>query len=211
MAYIYMPLFFSFMGIGIVYAAAYPLIKTVTSAASLFILDKEPTFEETGTTIETPVNIEENDSNTINFSDIQLPGNHDVIGSISCERIGLIADFYYGDDSYCLDRGAGMYTGSQIPGRGKPILIAGHSTTVFSAFQDAQVGDEIIIKTYYGEFHYNVTDIQIYQKDNCIFDLEQDNEQLIMYTCYPFGIFTPVDHRMFVYAEKISGPTLVDN
>lgn len=211
MAYIYMPLFFSFIGIGIVYVAASPLIKTVTSAASLFILDKKPTFEETGTTIETPVNIVENDSDTVNLSDITLPNSHDVIGSISCERMGLQADFYYGDDSYCLNRGAGMYKGSQIPGRGKPTLIAGHSTTVFSAFQDAQVGDEIIINMYYGEFRYNVTDIQIYQKDNCIYDLKQDKEQLIMYTCYPFGIFTPVDHRLFVYADKVSGPTIVDN
>jgi len=208
-----MPLFFSLIGIGIVYVAASPLIKTVTSAASLFILDKEPTFKEEGVTIETPVDVVENSESddTVNFSDIEYPSNHDVIGSISCERIGLMANLYYGDDSYCLDRGAGMYTGSKIPGRGKPTLIAGHSTTVFNPFQDAQVGDEIIINTYYGEFHYNVTDIQIYQKDNCIFDLEQDKEQLIMYTCYPFGIFTPVDHRMFVYADKISGPTIVEN
>lgn len=211
MAYIYMPLFFSFIGIGIVYIAAYPLIRTVTSAASLFILDKEPTFEETGTIIETPVNIEENDSDTVNLSDITLPNSHDVIGSISCERIGLLCDFYYGDDSYCLNRGAGMYRGSQIPGRGKPTLVAGHSNTVFNVFQDIQVDDEIIIDMYYGEFHYKVTDIQIYQKDNCIFDLEKNEEQLMMYTCYPIGILTPVDHRLFVYAEKISGPTIVDN
>ena len=206
-----MPLFFSFIGIGIVYIAAYPLIRTVTSAASLFILDKEPTFEETGTIIETPVNIEENDSDTVNLSDITLPNSHDVIGSISCERIGLLCDFYYGDDSYCLNRGAGMYRGSQIPGRGKPTLVAGHSNTVFNVFQDIQVDDEIIIDMYYGEFHYKVTDIQIYQKDNCIFDLEKNEEQLMMYTCYPIGILTPVDHRLFVYAEKISGPTIVDN
>lgn len=211
MAYIYMPLFFSFIGIGIVYIAAYPLIRTVTSAASLFILDKEPTFEETGTIIETPVNIEENDSDTVNLSDITLPNSHDVIGSISCERIGLLCDFYYGDDSYCLNRGAGMYRGSQIPGRGKPTLVAGHSNTVFNVFQDIQVDDEIIIDMYYGEFHYKVTDIQIYQKDNCVFDLEKNEEQLMMYTCYPIGILTPVDHRLFVYAEKISGPTIVDN
>lgn len=206
-----MPLFFSFIGIGIVYIAAYPLIRTVTSAASLFILDKEPTFEETGTIIETPVNIEENDSDTVNLSDITLPNSHDVIGSISCERIGLLCDFYYGDDSYCLNRGAGMYRGSQIPGRGKPTLVAGHSNTVFNVFQDIQVDDEIIIDMYYGEFHYKVTDIQIYQKDNCVFDLEKNEEQLMMYTCYPIGILTPVDHRLFVYAEKISGPTIVDN
>ncbi|MDF2568387.1 MAG: hypothetical protein K0R90_1843, partial [Oscillospiraceae bacterium] len=42
------------------------------------------------------------------------------------------------------------------------------------------------------------------------YDLSQKKEQLILYTCYPFNTLGLTSKRFFVYADKISGPQIVD-
>ena len=44
--------------------------------------------------------------------------------------------------------------------------------------------------------------------DTTAYDLEADEENLIMYTCYPFGTTNYTDERFFVYCDYVSGPTI---
>ena len=38
----------------------------------------------------------------------------------------------------------------------------------------------------------------------------KEQEKLILYTCYPFEIIGYKSQRLFVYADKISGPTILE-
>ena len=72
------------------------------------------------------------------------------------------------------------------------------------------MGDIVTITTSYGVFEYQVTDMQVKSStDKSAYDLKQDKEQLILYTCYPFDMLGLTPNRYFVYADKISGPSIV--
>ena len=69
----------------------------------------------------------------------------------------------------------------------------------------------VTIKTSYGVYEYQVTGSRVaHHLDDTAYDLMQDKEQLIMYTCYPFEMLVGItkQERLFVYADKISGPVV---
>ena len=67
-----------------------------------------------------------------------------------------------------------------------------------------------VVKTSYGVYQYSVSKTKVFKADDMkAYDLEQDYEQLILYTCYPFRLLSGSrQQRLFVYADKISGPQL---
>ncbi len=138
------------------------------------------------------------------LSEVIIPELGEQYGDITCERIELTAPIYYGDDAKLLEKGAGQYTGSGLPGQGKPIVIGGHDGTFFAPLEDIQVGDTIIITTSYGSFQYKVTELKTEKKvDSTTLDLIQYKEQLILYTCYPFGqLVGNRSGRYFVYCDR---------
>lgn len=208
MAYVYMPFFFMILGYGIVYLAALPIIDTISSVASVFISDKAPVFDDITVTsiFEAP---DENVGDVIPESEIKIPSYGEHYANVSCERIGLKAEVCYGDSYSILRTNVGHYAGSAFPGYGKPIMLVAHRTQHFFPLKDAEIGDIITLTTSYGVYEYEVKDIQIRNKnDKTAYDLEQDKEQLIMYTCYPFVFMADATNRYFVYADKISGPTI---
>ena len=212
MAYFYMPLIFAILGYGIVYLAAKPILDIGASTISLFLSSAAPgsgtigekTFTDPGVT---DVNAQ---PETINIEDITYPEYGDIYGRIACAEIGLETDVYYGDNSQILRSGAGQYIGSGIPGGGRQILLAGHNVTVFSPLQDVKAGDIFTFTTSYGIYQYRITDTQIVSSgDVNAYDLLAEEEQLVLYTCYPFTALGSTNQRYFVYGEKIAGPRLV--
>lgn len=129
-------------------------------------------------------------------------------GWISSEDFSLDAYIYYRDDEKTLDQGVGQYTDSGLPGYGKTILLCGHDTTFFKGLADVKIGDTVNIRTQYGDFSYRVTETNITTADDALAArLDEKGEQLVMYTCYPFGQTDQArEQRYFVYCEKISGP-----
>lgn len=128
------------------------------------------------------------------------------IGTVECERIALSAPLYEEDTGSILLKGAGHYAGSGIPGEGKVILISGHDTTFFAPLEKIAVGD--IIKVVMGDkdYYYGVVYTRVADKnDNSAYDLTQEKERLILYTCYPFGqLFGKRNERYFIYGEPVS-------
>lgn len=209
MAYIYMPLFYIILGFGIVYIAARPFIDTVSSYIGIFISNSEPVFmEELGSIFEAPGE-DTVDVDTVPASEVEIPSIGIMYATISCDRIGLKADIYYGDNDKILKKGVGQYAGSFMPGFGQPIMLAAHNTTFFLPLEKAQIGDVIVITTSYGIYNYEITDMQVRSRsDSTAYDLGKMEEELIMYTCYPFNMLGSLKDRYFVYAKKISGPVI---
>lgn len=84
----------------------------------------------------------------------------------------------------------------------------GHNGTPFSALQNIEIGDIVGIDTSYGKYTYEVNAyVQIHVDEFDVTQLENDDEYLIMNTCYPFNVIK-MDQRYFVYAKKIKGPQI---
>ncbi len=134
-----------------------------------------------------------------------MPLSGEQYGEMLCEDAALQVPLYYGDTDEILEKGAGTYAGSSLPGQGKEILIGGHDTTFFAPLESIQKGMVISVKTKYGQYQYEVTDIKVqdvmeYKKN------PSRTEKLVLYTCYPFGAEEELrNERFFVYASKMSG------
>lgn len=137
--------------------------------------------------------------------DIQIPEYGAHYGNILCERIDLNAPLYYGDSDSILEKGVGQYVAGGLPGEGRPVLVGGHDSVYFAPLEDIEAGDFVQIETNYGNFRYEVTDTKIAEADDTsAYPLTGDKEQLILYTCYPFGdLLGNRSQRYFVYCDKI--------
>lgn len=208
MAYIYMPLFFSIIGISIVIIALSPYIKTAYSLMNIFTAAEEV---EHGVDTDAPILVKpgENSNATIKLSEIKFPDIGEIYAKVYCNRIGLDAVIHYGDSPEILMNGLGQYANACLPGMGLPMLLAGHHSMDFYCLKDAVVGDVLTVNTTYGSFNYEIFDIKIEDSNNQkATKLDQSSEILTLYTCYPFTPLTSYTQRWFVYCKKISGPTL---
>lgn len=210
MALIIVPL--SFMSICYItlYLLISPVIEPLMSVYSLIASDYAPNLNDENST-----NLYANKlvaSDTIKASQIVQPTYGDLFGKLIVDSVNIKVNLYYGDGREQLRNGAGLFNGSFLPGFNRTILIAGHSIPYFEPLGDVKIGDIIKISTHYGDFEYKITNTRIADvNDNNNYDLEQKNqEQLILYTCYPFEIIGYKSQRLFVYADKINGPTILE-
>ncbi|MDD3173961.1 MAG: class D sortase [Herbinix sp.] len=207
LTYIKMSLFFMVLGSIVVYIAGAPIASYVIAQGNMIIDKGAPGYPgDSNLDLSEPI-VKAN--GTLDQSEFQIPELDTQYGTITCDRIALTAPLYYGDGEYVLQNGAGQYSLSGMPGEGKPILIGGHDTTYFAPLESIAAGDMVSITADYGNFEYEVVGTNIADvSDTTAYDLTQDKEQLILYTCYPFGAVTgDRSNRFFVYCNRISDTT----
>jgi sortase A len=204
------PLLFSLAVTITLYLIAKPVVDLSLAVASMTIAGQVPEFEDSLTSIYTDKDIVER--NVVPLADVVIPyiGTH--YASIQLKRIGMNVPLYWGDNDRILRFGAGQYTGSFLPGFQKPLLIGGHNLSIFRKLSEVLVKDQIIIKTNYGVYIYEVDEITIKKADDpSFYDLSLNEEQLILYTCYPFTVLSRnKDIRYVVYGHRVSGPDIKD-
>ncbi len=124
-------------------------------------------------------------------------------GEIVCEEIQMRVPLYYGDSKDILAKGAGTYSGNSLPGQKGEILVGGHDTTYFAPLQFIENGMQISINTVYGNYAYEVKKTEIV--DVLEYEaLSDEEENLVLYTCYPFGSQNELrEERFFVYAQRV--------
>lgn len=147
----------------------------------------------------------------VNSSKVTMPANETHYAMIRCENWDLDEKLYFGDTDRVLEEGIGQYMGSGIPGMGKPILLTGHSNTFLNGMSKIKQGDIVTIRTNYGIYKYRIRKSVIVDvSDSSAYDLGQEKEELILYTCYPYTTSVGVrTERHFVYGDKVSGPTII--
>ena len=152
---------------------------------------------------------------TIPLSSITYPANGDRYGEITIAGTAVSAPLYYGDSNAILNQGVGTYkdsSGAGIPGEGKTVLLAGHNNTFFNDLQQVETGNLVTIRTHYGTYTYEVTETKKADfQDTTTYDFTRTDENLILYTCYPFDALGFTPDRYFVYAKFVSGPKLDAN
>lgn len=189
------------------FAVSFPIISDAVSLGGMFLSDKQVDYSKSYENIFVPTT---NDSDTIDASDIEFPSIDKQFGEIKIENRDVKAKLFFGDGSIPLRNGVGVYAGSFIPGYGRTILVAGHNNTYFNGLKNVKIGDKIKISTSYGNFEYKINKTKLHNASSKkSYDLNKKEENLILYTCYPFDTIGLTEKRFFVYAEKISGPKIV--
>ena len=174
--------------------------SSLISAAGLMFSDSARDYSTEYNNIFVPVseNKNETDSKT-----------GEQFGELIIEDCSIDNNLFFGDGNVALRNGVGIYNGSFIPGYGKTILVAGHNNTYFNGLKNAKAGQTVTIKTSYGNYTYEITDTAVKKAtDTSAYDLSANEENLIMYTCYPFDELGLTDQRFFVYAKYVSGPQI---
>ena len=131
----------------------------------------------------------------------------DKLGRIWVEGTNVDCGLYLGDDEAEFSRGAGCRAESDcvLPGENGTVFIGAHTGTYFADLGSCQIGAIIHLDTDWGDFAYQITDMQVI--------LETDIDKVrwgasepscILYTCYPFGILTHTTQRYDVYAAPVN-------
>ena len=123
--------------------------------------------------------------------------------TIKIPKIDVELPVYYGDTLEILKKGVGHSSGSYFPGEGGSIIYMGHnSKKMFRRFSELQKGNEIKVKTSYGEYTYKIYDMQLIKEtETDKLPIQKDKEILMIYTCYPFNNVGYATQRYVVYAE----------
>lgn len=211
MAFLGMPLIFVVLGYLLLYFIAAPVIAPVSAVADMIIGSSVPIFDVEHTTDEVVNLVEIGDSQSVvSCDDIVFPNDGDIYGHLSIPGTGVDCDVIYGDSNKNMRKGAGQYNASKLPGFGSTTLLCAHVTTHFKGLQYVKEGDIIYFNTTYGAYEYKVNKIEIVEakKAHKLIDLRATNDNLILYTCYPFHAVAFRSQRYFVFAEKVSGPTV---
>ena len=197
-----------------------PAASSYLSIANMFFSDKEAKLIKEHNNIFVPVedsSVASNDetpkkTETVSISSFTFPSYEDQFGELTIDDCQIKADLFFGDSWYVLGNGVGIYNGSAIPGYGRTILIAGHNNTYFNGLKHAKEGQIVKIRTNYGNYTYEITGMKITDnEDRSAYDLDKNEENLIMYTCYPFDTLGLTDLRAFIYAKYVSGPMIDKN
>lgn len=123
--------------------------------------------------------------------------------TIEIPKIDVNLPVYFGDTLEVLKKGVGHSSGSYFPGEGGSVVYMGHnSKKMFRRFSELQKGNEIIIKTNYGEYKYKIYDMKLIKETELEkLPIQKQQELLMVYTCYPFNNFGYTTQRYVVYAE----------
>ena len=134
---------------------------------------------------------------------VQHPEYGTQYATIEIPKINVNLPVYFGDTLEILKKGVGHSSGSYFPGEGGSIIYMGHnSTKMFRRFSELQIGNTITVKTSYGEYTYEIYDMQLIKETELDKLPIQKNEEILMvYTCYPFNNIGYATQRYVVYAK----------
>lgn len=214
-AFLVMPLAFALITLvliigafRVVAAPYYSLIEWFMSNSQT-VTQPQDLFDEAAAAL---AEAEQPKNESIPLSSITYPAKGDRYGRIIIDGTTVDAPLYFGDSNAVLNQGVGTYgdsLGAGIPGQGQTVLLAGHNNTFFNDLQSVEIGDVITIQTHYGTYTYTVERCQVYDyQDTTSYDFTRTDENLILYTCYPFDALGFTPDRYFVYASYTSGPLL---
>jgi sortase A len=98
------------------------------------------------------------------------------------------------------------FKGSFFPGENGQIVLSGHRDTVFRRLGELKVGDLLNMQMSNGTFQYEITNMKIVDEDDrSIITLQNEKEELILTTCYPFHYIGNAPQRYIIYA-KLKNP-----
>ena len=138
---------------------------------------------------------------------IKYPHYGKKFATLKIPSIKLSLPVYHGDTLKILRHGVGHYGGSYFPGENGTIILAAHNPTgFFNKLEKVKKGDRVTIEATYATFTYEVYDYKVVKETNLkAFEIQQNEERLIMYTCYPINqsVVGRKTKSYVVYAKRV--------
>lgn len=123
-----------------------------------------------------------------------------LLGTVSCERIGLNEKVYYGDNRVSRRNGVGLNSKSYLFGMGGPSKIAGYNSSSFKTLYNAKQGDIITVESNLGTFKYKVYKTTVAKKAETVI-----GDNLMLATSKSTDAFSYfADEHFYVYAKLIA-------
>jgi len=125
--------------------------------------------------------------------------------TLKINKIGVNAPIYFGATDEIILQGVGHDSESYLPGENGTIIMCEHNyMNGFEKLGELVNGDIVEVQTAYGIFYYKIYDEKIVletEKDKLPI---QNNEELLMiYTCYPSNNTEHTPYRYVIYAKKV--------
>lgn len=136
---------------------------------------------------------------------INYPTYGTKYASLKIESIDVDLPIYFGESYSILKNGIGHDSSSYFPGEGGSIVYMGHNYKTFlRRLPETTIGDIIKIETEYGDFEYKIYNTKIVNETDVSEVPIQDKEEILMiYTCYPVNNVGYAYQRYVVYAKPI--------
>jgi sortase A len=116
-------------------------------------------------------------------------------------KVGLEVPVLEGTDDLSLNRGVGHIAGTDRPGGGGNIGIAGHRDGFFRALKDIGPGDKIELVTANRSDVYRVDQIVLVRPNDVSVLQPRSSRSLTLVTCYPFYFIGSAPQRYIVQAS----------
>ncbi|MDR2569102.1 MAG: class D sortase [Oscillospiraceae bacterium] len=228
-ALVFIPILFTILTAVVMYTALEPIIGHYAGTVLLFVNNYSSNYEaETANLLEIrlaepnedPVNwvsiddhsnpeilrSTDSESGFIKRSEITVPHFGDLYAHITISGTTVDAPVFWGDSEIELNRGVGTYIGGWLPGFGRTVMMAAHRATDFRDLGSVEIGSVITVQTHYETYTYEVTEIAVFHmNDDNAYDFLVDEENIILYTCYPFDFVGAARERFFVYGKPLTG------
>ena len=125
-----------------------------------------------------------------------------LIGQLDIPRLHLSAAIQAGDDEDALDGAVGYLPDTPPPWKHGNTAFAAHRDRLFRALADIRIGDQIVVSTIHGDFHYVVRATFIANPRDVWVLADADGIDLTLITCYPFVYIGHAPQRFIVRAAK---------
>lgn len=133
------------------------------------------------------------------------PETGEASGLLLIPKIEAELAIVEGTDADDLEKGVGHYKGSFYPEENGQIVLSGHRDTVFRKAGELELGDQLTMKMPYGDYTYEITGTKIVSADDTsIITLQNNDEELVLTTCYPFNYVGDAPDRYIIYAKRTS-------
>lgn len=127
-----------------------------------------------------------------------MPG--EPVARILVPAGGVDAVAFEGIDAAVLDRGAGHFPGTALPGERGNASFAAHRDSFFRGLREVEIGDEVLIETPGATLRYRVTETRVVEPTQVEVVASRGIEEVTLVTCYPFDFIGPAPRRFVVHA-----------
>ena len=110
---------------------------------------------------------------------------------------------YEGTSTDILQKGAGHYLKSALPGEKNNMILSGHRDTFFRFLKEMKRNDSIIVETANKDYEYKITRLAVVSKHDQTILTPKSRPVLTLTTCYPFTFIGNAPKRYIVTAELI--------
>ncbi len=123
-----------------------------------------------------------------------------LLGTVTCDRIGLNEKVYYGYNRVTARNGVGLSDKSYLFGMGGTSKITGYASSSFKTLYNVEKGDIIAVDSNLGTYEYKVYKYSVSEEEE-----ETDGDVLVLTTSKSSNAFAPFSNEKFYVYARLTG------